>query len=160
MGEIDWTVALVAGGVAFACAMAGGVLTRIGPWYYSLTKPSFQPPDWAFAPAWTVIFALAALSGYLAWQAAEGGERTLVFVLYLSNAVINAAWSGIFFTLRRPDWALYEVALLWLSVLAIILLVWPISALAAQLLIPYLAWVSFAAVLNWAVVRLNAPFSA
>ena len=158
LSMIDWTVAGVAIGVATACAVAGGVLTRIGPWYYELKKPSFQPPDWAFGPAWTVIFALCAWSGYEAWMAASAGEQGLVLALYLSNAVINAAWSAIFFTLRRPDWALYEVALLWLSIALMIVLVWPISALAAQLLIPYLLWVSFASALNAAVVRLNPPF--
>ena len=78
--------------------------------------------------------------------------------LFSANGVLNAAWSGLFFTLRRPDWALAEVVPLWLSIAAMIGGVAPLSALAGWLLAPYLAWVSFAAVLNRTIVRLNAPF--
>ena len=159
MDSIAFGPAAVAAGVAFACAVAGGLLTTLGPWYDALRRPSWQPPDWAFGPAWTLIFTLAAVSGYLAWQgAATTEDRTLVVVLFLSNAIINAAWSGFFFALRRPDWALVEVAFLWSSVALMIVLLWPISSTASLLLVPYLAWVSFAATLNLAIVRLNAPF--
>lgn len=146
--------------MAFACAIAGGVLTRLGPWYDALRKPSFQPPDWLFGPAWTVIFTLTAIAGYHAWQAAPAEERALLFALFAFNAVVNAAWSGFFFTLRRPDWALIEVGVLWLSIVALIAAIWPIATTPALLLLPYLLWVSFAAVLNLAVVRLNWPFTA
>ncbi|MEM8791397.1 MAG: TspO/MBR family protein [Pseudomonadota bacterium] len=159
MDDIALIPALVAGGVALACAVAGGVLTRLGPWYDNLVKPSFQPPDWLFGPAWTVIFTCTAIAGYRAWIAADApDQQTTILILYLTNAVINAAWSAFFFTLRRPDWALWEVALLWFSIIAMIVATWPIEQTAALLLIPYLLWVSFAAILNLAVVRLNAPF--
>lgn len=160
MDGIDAWTAAVAAGIAFLTALAGGLLTRLGPWYENLRKPSWQPPDWAFGPAWTTIFTFCAISGYLAWEAAQSnGERALVLALFLSNAVINAGWSYFFFWRRRPDWARIEVAFLWLSIVAMIVGTAPISTTAALLLLPYLAWVSFAAYLNHTIVRLNPPFA-
>ncbi len=137
-------------------AGAGGGLTVLTPWYRALRKPSWQPPDWLFGPAWTVILGLASWSCYLVLEA---GAITLAVVLFVVNGVANIAWSPLFFILRRPDWALIEVPFLWLSILVAMVLVWPVSALAGWLLVPYLVWVSFASFLNLTVVRLNAPFT-
>jgi len=149
----------VAAGSAILVASVGATMTDIGPWYQGLAKPSWQPPDWLFGPAWTLIFALAALSAATAWRdAPDQASREWMVGLFAINGVLNILWSALFFRLRRPDWALVEVAFLWLSVLALILLLRRYSRLAAWLVSPYLAWVTFAAVLNLAVVRLNAPF--
>jgi len=138
----------------------GGALTDVGPWYRDLRKPSWNPPNWLFGPAWTLILGLAAWAGVLAWlHAADGSARSLILVLYGVNIVFHMAWSPLFFNLRRPDWALIEVPFLWLSILALILDLSPITPLCGFLLAPYLAWVSFAAVLNLVIVRLNAPFA-
>ena len=137
----------------------GGAATDIGPWYYGLHKPSFQPPDWAFGPAWTAIYALAATAAVIGWRAARGAAaRRRVIAAFALNALLNVLWSEMFFRLHRPDWALMESALLWLSVLLLIVLLAPIASLASWILAPYLAWVTFATALNFAVVRLNAPF--
>jgi len=149
--------------VALLCAVAiagvGGALTVIGPWYRALRKPSWQPPDWAFGPAWAVILGMAAWAGVLAWEAApDDAARLRVIVLFAINAVFHILWNPLFFRWRRPDWALIEVLFLWLSVLALIIGLAPFSAEAAWFLAPYLAWVAFAALLNLAVVRLNRPF--
>ncbi len=152
---------VVAAVAALAVAFTGGLLTKIGPWYRGLRKPSWQPPDWLFGPAWTLIFALTAWAGVLAWQnAASRATRTEIIALFAVNGVLNVAWSWLFFTLRRPDWALAEVALLWLSILALIVGLAPISPGAAWFLAPYLLWVSFASYLNLTIVRLNRPFRA
>ena len=144
---------------AVVLAGAGGLATSIGPWYRNLRKPSWQPPDWLFGPAWTVILGLAAWSASLAWDAApDAGTRTRVVALFLLNALFHFAWSPLFFRWRRPDWALVEVVFLWSSVLALVLGLAPVSALASWLVVPYLLWVTFAAWLNLAVVRLNRPF--
>ena len=150
---------LVAAGTAILVASVGATMTDIGPWYQGLAKPSWQPPDWLFGPAWTLIFALAALSAVTAWrEAPDQPSREWMVGLFAVNGVLNILWSALFFRLRRPDWALVEVVFLWLSVLALILVLRRYGRSAAVMLVPYLAWVSFAAVLNLAVVRLNAPF--
>lgn len=138
---------------------AGGALTTIGVWYRNLKKPSWQPPDWLFGPAWTVILGLAAWAAVLAWEgAADADGRRTVIILYAVNFVAHFLWSPLFFTLRRPDWALVEVVFLWASVLALCIGLAPYSVLASWLIVPYLAWVSFASLLNLAIVRLNGPF--
>ena len=151
----------IVGAVAWGVVVAGGGawLTELSPWYFALRKPSWQPPDWLFGPAWTVILGLASLSAYFAWRAApDRGSRLLIVGLFLLNGAANLAWSPLFFKLRRPDWALWEVPVLWLSVLLPIVLLLPISRISSLLLVPYLAWVSFAAFLNLTIVRLNQPF--
>jgi len=150
---------LVAAGAAILVAAVGATMTDIGPWYRGLAKPSWQPPDWLFGPAWTIIFSLAALSAVTAWRdAPDQASREWMVGLFAVNGVLNILWSALFFRLRRPDWALVEVVFLWLSVLALILLLRRYSRIAAWLLVPYLGWVAFAGVLNLAVVRLNPSF--
>lgn len=144
---------------AFAVAAAGGAVTRIDDWYRSLVKPSWQPPDWAFGPAWTLIFGLAAAAGVLGWRAMPSHRhRMRLLGAFALNGTLNVAWSALFFLARRPDLALYEVGLLWLSILLLMHMLRPWSARAAALLLPYAAWVAFAAALNGAVVSLNGPF--
>lgn len=134
-------------------------MTRIDDWYRGLEKSSLNPPDWAFGPAWTIIYALAVLSAVIGWRATRtSAQRAWLISLFFFNAILNIAWSGIFFTLRRPDWALAEVAMLWLSVALLIGFLIRFSRPAGLLLVPYLAWVSFAAWLNYRVVVLNGPF--
>jgi tryptophan-rich sensory protein len=144
---------------ALTLAGAGGALTSIGPWYKNLKKPSWQPPDWLFGPAWTVILGSAAWAGILAWEgAASTGKQMNVAGLYVLNFILHFLWSPLFFALKRPDWALKESVLLWGSVVALCVGVLPYSALASALLLPYLVWVTFATFLNYAIVRLNGPF--
>jgi translocator protein len=137
----------------------GGVLTSIGPWYRNLKKPSWQPPDWLFGPAWTLILGLAAWAAILAWEGAtDDAGRNAVIILYAVNFVCHFLWSPLFFTLKRPDWSLIEVVFLWVSVLMLLLCLRQFSVLASWLIVPYFVWVSFAAILNLYIVRLNGPF--
>jgi tryptophan-rich sensory protein len=155
-----WGVPLVAASSAVLVALLGGLLTRLDGWYYALSKPAFQPPDWLFGPAWTVIFLFCVLAALEVWRRElSDGERRLVLVLFAVNGVLNVAWSGLFFFLKRPDLALVEVVALWLSVLSLVVVLGRHSRRAALMLLPYLAWVGFAAALNLAIVRLNAPFA-
>ena len=148
-------------GAALGVALLGGLTTDIGPWYRSLVEPPWKPPDFLFAPAWTLIFACAAMAGLGAWRRAKStAMREWIVGLFALNAFLNVSWSLLFFRLRRPDWALYEVVLLWLSIVLLIMFVRRISTASAWWLAPYLAWVTFAAALNRAVVQLNAPFGA
>jgi tryptophan-rich sensory protein len=154
---------------ALAVAVLGALTTDLGSWYAQLKEPAWKPPDLLFGPAWTLIFACAAASGVMAWSArratgravddrADRREREWMLVAFALNATLNVTWSLLFFRLHRPDWAFSEVIALWLSIVLLMVLAGRRSAAAAWLLAPYLAWVSFAALLNHAVVRLNAPF--
>lgn len=136
----------------------GGAATDIGPWYFQLQKPSWQPPDWLFGPAWTTIYVLTSIAGVKAWRRADEVQRRYFMGALLLNLVLNLLWSLIFFTSQRPDIALLEVILLWLSILLMVLLVRGYSPRSAWLMMPYLCWVAFAAYLNWTIVKLNAPF--
>lgn len=149
----------VATGAALCVAALGATVTDLGPWYQALAKPDWNPPDVVFPMGWTVIYALITVAGITAWRAAPtSAAAEWVLGLFALNGFLNISWSLIFFRLQRPDWAFYEVTLLWLSILAIILYCGRFSKSAALLLVPYLGWVTFAGALNWAVVQLNAPF--
>lgn len=141
-----WAVGLLA---------IGGLMTPLADWYARLNKPTWQPPGWAFGPAWTVILGLAALSAVRAWDAGDAGQRTDVLILFGVNGLFHLLWSPLFFKLQRPDLALIEVPFLWASLVALVVGLWPIDQTAALLILPYLAWVSFAAFLNLTIVRLN-----
>lgn len=158
-GAMDWSIAAIAALWAIILGGAGGLLTEIGQWYYDLKKPSWQPPDWLFGPAWTVILGLSAWSFYLAWTAAPSpGDRMIVGALFAVNFVLHLAWSPLFFKAKRPDYALAENVFLWFSVLSLCVVLPNYSRLAGWLNLPYIAWVSFAFLLNWKIVQLNAPF--
>ena len=153
------TPALAAAAAAVLVMGLGGLMTDTGPWSQALRVPAWKPPDWAFGPAWTVIFVLWAIAAARAWQAARSGRaRAAVVGLFALNGLLNILWTGLFFALRRPDWAMIEVGALWLSILALIVGLFRLSGSAGLLLVPYLLWVTFAAGLTVDIVRLNAPF--
>lgn len=153
------TPIVIAAIVAVCVGVVGGLMTDIGPWYQSLDKPDWQPPDWLFGPVWTTIYALTAVAAVLAWRGSnDRAARQNLLILLLLNATLNITWSLLFFRLQRPDWALYEVSFLWASIILLMYACYRRKRIAALLLVPYLIWVAFAAVLNAEVVRLNAPF--
>ncbi|MDD5011081.1 MAG: tryptophan-rich sensory protein [Phycisphaerae bacterium] len=125
-------------------------------WYGSLQKPVFTPPAWLFAPVWTVLYLLMAISVFLIWRkglnTAAGKTAVAAFIFQL---VFNCLWTPIFFGLRLPLVALGDIVILWLAVFATITSFWKVSKLAAILLIPYILWISFAAVLNASIYLLN-----
>ncbi len=154
-----WKPVSAAALAAVAVSFLGGAATDLGPWYAQLEKPAWQPPDWAFGPAWTLIFATIAAAGVIGWRrTVRPVQRRRLIGLFGLNALLNVGWSLLFFRLERPDWALAEVLFLWLSIIWLMVFLFPLSRLASGLLLPYLAWVAFAAVLNLSVVQLNAPF--
>ena len=152
--------------IAFVCMSlvlgAGFALTvkEVTTWYLRLRKPSWNPPAWLFGPAWTTIGLLCVAAAVIAWRTSvTPAERTTTLALFAINGILNAAWSGLFFKMRRPDWALVEVVPLWLSILALIAAFHDRAHSAAWLLSPYLVWVTFASLLNLEIVRLNRPFA-
>jgi tryptophan-rich sensory protein len=141
--------------MCFGVSMLGGRVTApaLAHWYPSLAKPSWTPPSWVFGPVWTLLYPMVAVAGWLAWREGRSRRGTLLFLLQLA---LNAAWPWIFFGHRRPDLALACVLGLWLAILGLVVAYWRTTSRgAAILLVPYLAWVGFAAVLNAAVWRLN-----
>jgi tryptophan-rich sensory protein len=159
--DIDWTSAAIAAGWAIILGGAGGALTEIGQWYRELRKPPWQPPDWLFGPAWTMILGLAGWSFYIGLTQAPSPEaRTAVWALFVANFALHFLWSPLFFKLKRPDWALAENVFLWLTVVSLMVVLPRLvgNPLAGWLNVPYFIWVSFAFVLNWKIVQLNRPF--
>ena len=118
-----------------------------------------QPPDWLFGPAWTVILALWAYAGVLSWDGApDDAARLRIVGLFAVNFVLHLLWSPLFFKAKRPDWAMVEMPVLWVSIVAMMVGLAPFSSAAPWLLAPYIVWVSFAMWINYAIVRLNGPF--
>lgn len=138
--------------------LAGGLLTTLDDWYYNLKKPWFQPPGWAFGPAWTIILGLAGWALYIGLSEASGSQFTLVAIAFAVNAALHFLWSPLFFKLRRPDWSFIENFALIASCAALIAVLAPVSNFAAWLIAPYLAWTCFAQAINYQVMRLNGPF--
>ena len=138
-------------------SVAGLFTTKgVNGWYAAAQKPWFNPPNWLFAPVWTTLYILMGIALYLVWK--SGTEKKLkqtAIVLFAIQLALNFAWSFIFFSLQQTGWALAELVLMWLAILATILIFGRISSAAAWLLVPYISWVSFAGVLNYAIWSLN-----
>lgn len=148
---ISIALPLVVGGLS-GFATAKGVSS----WYPTLTKPFFNPPAWVFGPAWTLLYIMMGIAAFLVWReglATDGVKIALtVFVVQLA---LNGLWSILFFGMHAPGWALLEIIVLWLAILATLVLFWRVVPTAGMLLLPYLAWVSFASVLNASLWWLN-----
>ncbi len=140
-------------GLVFLAAWTGSRF-RPGDWYFRLAKPTWTPPPWVFAPAWTLLYILMAVAAWLVWreQQLAAAVPLAVFVLQLA---LNGLWSFCFFGRRRPGLALADLLALWLAIVATVLLFWAVRPLAGALLLPYIAWVTFAGALNGAVWRMN-----
>lgn len=132
----------------------GSIFTApaINTWYASLAKPEIVPPNWIFAPAWTILFLLMGISLYIVWNKGINKKQTTAFSIQLE---LNIAWSAIFFGLKNPLLALIEIILLWIAILATIILFKKTSKTAAILLLPYIAWTSYAMLLNYQIWMLN-----
>lgn len=143
--------------ICFAAAAIGGIVTgpAIDGWYETLEKPSWQPPAWLFGPVWTVLYLLMAIAAWLVWRQAGARAASVPLTLFATQLVLNVAWSWIFFGLQRPGWAVLELIVLWLAIAATALAYYRRSKLAAVLMLPYIAWVTFAGVLNFTIWRLN-----
>ncbi len=141
---IDWTKAGISALALVVTAVVGGLFTVIDDWYIQRTT-ILTPPDLVFPIVWTTVFALVAISLYNAWTY---WDNSTVLYLYPANLVLNILWSFLFFKLHMPMVALFENALLWTSIYLIIKNVWSYSKTAAELMLPYLMWVTFAILLN------------
>jgi benzodiazapine receptor len=148
-----WIAVAVFAALNFVAASSGG-LFKPGVWYTGLNKPSWTPPNWAFPVVWSLLFGLNAWAGWMIWEAI-GLSRPDVLALYVGSLLLNAGWSWLFFGRKRMDLALIDVALLWLSLVAVVAVFWSIRPAAALPVLPYLLWVTIAATLNREMIRLN-----
>ena len=152
---IELVVVFVATAAAAAIGAVGSVAA--GPFYAELQKPAWAPPAGVFGPVWTVLYALMALAAWLVWR--EAGRRAVpAIVLYGVQLVLNALWPWIFFSWNKGVLSLVEILVLWAAIAATVYLFDRIKSVAALLLLPYLAWVTFAAALTGKLLRLNADF--
>lgn len=144
--------------VCFAAAGLGSIVTTpsISTWYADLAKPAWTPPDWIFGPVWTLLYLMMAVAAWLVWRQTGFAGAKLPLGLFAAQLALNSLWSILFFGLQSPGAAFVEIILLWAAILATMIAFWKRSRLASGLLVPYLAWVSFAVVLNFAIWWLNA----
>jgi tryptophan-rich sensory protein len=136
-----------------AAAIGGFFLP--GEWYARLQKPAWNPPNWIFGPVWTVLYILMALAAWLVGRKGGGAGKQLALALFLLQLLLNALWSPLFFGLHNPGLAFANIVLLWLALSATLVTFWKVRVVAGALLAPYLAWVTFASVLNFTVWQLN-----
>lgn len=130
--------------------------TGTDSWYASLEQPAWNPPDWLFGPVWSVLYLLMAVAAWLVWRATDRAvERRLALGAYALQLALNLAWTGVFFGLERPRWALVEILALAVAIAATIGLFARLHRTAGMLLVPYLAWVLYAGSINAGVVALN-----
>lgn len=144
---------LVFAAAVFAAA-ASGSLFRPDDWYKSLAKPSWNPPNWVFAPVWTVLYIGIAFAGWLVWRDA-GESRDALIALWVAQLFLNAAWSWLFFGRHRIDLALVDVSAMAVVIASFIAIAMPSVPIAAWLFVPYFAWGSFALALNATILKLN-----
>jgi len=142
--------------VVVAIAVGGGTATDTGStWYAALVRPTWQPPNWLFAPVWTTVYLLLALSAIIVYGRSTGTTRRRLMALYGLNGVLNLSWTWIFFQGHSPLWAGIDIIALWVTIAGLMIGTRPVSRAASWMLAPYLLWVSFASILNWSIVRLN-----
>lgn len=148
LGLSSWLLA------CFAAAAMGGLFMP-GEWYTSLQKPAWNPPGWIFGPVWTALYTMMAVAAWLVWRQGGWEKQRRPLLVFLAQLTLNALWTPLFFGLHWPGVAFAEILLLWLAIAATVAVFRPVSRTAMLLLVPYLAWVSFAAALNFTLWRLN-----
>ncbi len=143
--------------VCYGAALLGNLATmpQIPTWYAGIAKPPWTPPDWLFGPVWSLLYAMMAVAAWFIWRQSDWKTAKSPLLWFAAQLILNSLWSILFFGMQKPAWSMVEVFFLWLAILMTIRAFWPVSRLAAGLLIPYLIWVSFASVLNVAIWQLN-----
>ncbi len=149
------TLALVGWLVLCFAASATAVFVSPGGWYAGLQKPSWTPPAWVFGPIWSTLYVMMAFAAWLVWRRGGWTAQWRALAWFLLQWLLNVLWTPLFFGLHRPGLALAEIALLWVVLAGTLFAFWRVTRLAGVLLVPYLAWVSLATVLNFTIWRLN-----
>ena len=131
-------------------------ITGVGSWYQTIQLPSWNPPDWIFGPVWTTLYMMMGIAFYLIWKAnTTRNQKNYAILMFVLQLIFNFFWSFIFFNQHEPGWAFTEIVALWILILVTIFTFAKINNIAAWLLVPYISWVSFAAILNYTIWKLN-----
>ena len=143
--------------LCLAVSGVGGVITAtsVDTWYQALEKPPFNPPDWVFAPVWTVLYILMGIAAWRVWRLRSFEAAPKAFAVFGVQLCLNLAWSFLFFGLQRIDLALIEIVILLVAIIANTIMFWRIERLAGLLFVPYAAWVTYATILNISLWLLN-----
>ena len=150
LGLVGWL------GASFAAAAVGGMASaNAGDFYQSLARPSWAPPSWLFGPVWSVLYLLIGIAAWLVWKKAGFRGARGALTLFLAQLLANALWTWIFFVWRQGALAFAEILLLWVMIAATAALFWRVERWAGLLLLPYLAWVSYATALTYAIWQRN-----
>ena len=148
---ISILIPLLVGGIATFFTISG-----VNGWYAMANKPSFNPPNWLFAPVWTALYIMMGIALFLVWK--SEGDKTIqqtAFILFAVQLLLNFLWSFIFFYAKQPGWAFVDIIAMWIAILLTIIWFSKISTTASWLLVPYIFWVSFASLLNFYIWRHN-----
>lgn len=155
--KVFWRWLVLAGWLGLCFAMASlGVIFTPGEWYATINKPAWNPPGWVFGPVWSALYTMMGVAAWLVWRQGGWKQQRKALLAFLVQLGLNALWSPLFFGLHWPGVAFAEILLLWVAIAWTITVFVRVHRPAAWLLLPYLAWVSFAAVLNCTLWRLNA----
>jgi tryptophan-rich sensory protein len=142
--------------ISFAAAALGGVASATaGEFYQELTRPGWAPPAWLFSPVWTLLYLMMGIAAWLVWREHGFRKARTALSLFLIQLAVNALWSWLFFVWRLGAAAFVEILILWTLILCTALAFWRVRPLAGALLLPYLAWVTFASALTYAVWQRN-----
>lgn len=152
-----WIMLIAFIAVCLGAAGFGAIATtsEIDGWYKTIEKPSWNPPAYVFGPVWTTLYVMMAVAAWLVWRPAGLKAAKTPLTLFAVQLALNIAWSWVFFRFHQPGWAFVEIVILWLAIAATTIAFFGRSKIAGGLMVPYLVWVSFASVLNFAIWRLN-----
>ena len=147
--KINWKILIISFIIVFGIALGGSLFTNADTEWYKSIKQPITPPNFVFPIVWNILFFLIALSLYFAWT--KGKNKNSIISIFIINLLLNLIWSLLFFTLKNPILAFYELIALWISILGMILITWKETKISSLLLIPYFLWVSFAGILNYLI---------
>ena len=155
--RFEWIGLVIFIAICMGAAALGAMATtpEIESWYKTIEKPSWNPPNWIFGPVWTTLYVMMAIAAWVVWKPAGFKAAAAPLTLFAIQLALNIAWSWIFFGMHQPGWAFAEIVILWLAIVATTVAFFRCSKVAGWLMVPYLAWVSFASVLNFTLWRLN-----
>lgn len=157
MNKITRIISVVLTCLAIGYLSGNVTQSSITTWYPTLVKPSFNPPNWIFAPVWSLLFTMMGVAAGLVWNHIESEKEVVkkALIFFIIQLALNALWSYLFFGLQNPLLAGIEIILLWLMIYETYLKFSKINKISGYLMLPYLAWVSFAMILNWSIWWLN-----